>query len=127
MQTNIKKQRTILQNSALHKFFELVAKKLNDAGLDMRFVLKPGVDIPWGKESVKNFLWKPVQNALLGKKSTKDLTTDEVDKVYEVLNRHFGEKFKIHQAFPSVESVRLKLEEKANEENRNTKIRSKTQ
>ena len=116
-------QRTIKQNSALHKFFELVAEKLNDAGLDMRFVLKPSVDIPWGKESVKKFLWKPVQNALLGKKSTKELTTDEVDKVYNVLNRHFGEKFKMHQPFPSLESIKLKLDE----ENRNRKVRSETQ
>lgn len=54
------KQRTILQGRALHKYFELVGEALNVAGLDMKKVLKPNVDIPWNKDSVKNFLWKPV-------------------------------------------------------------------
>ena len=113
-------QRTIKQNSALHKFFELVAETLNSAGLDMRKTLRHDIDIPWTKDNVKNFLWKPFQEALLGKKSTKELTTAEVDKVYEVFNRHFGEKFGMHQPFPSIESIKIKLDE----ENRNTKIGS---
>ena len=35
------KQRTIQQNRALHLYFQLIADRLNDAGLDMRVVLKP--------------------------------------------------------------------------------------
>lgn len=106
-------QRTLKQNNALHKYYEAIAKVLNDAGLDMRVVLKPEVDIPWTTENVKNFLWRPVQLAYLGKKSTTELETDEVNKVYEVLTRHLGEKFGIFIEFPSIEAL-LKAQEEEN-------------
>jgi hypothetical protein len=86
-----------------------VAKELNDAGLDLRAVLKPTVEIPWGTESIKTFLWKPVQKLQLGKESTTELTTQEIDKVYETLNRFLGEKHGIHVAFPSEEEMLAEL------------------
>ena len=96
-------QRTIQQNKALHKFYELLATKLNEAGYDMRKTLKNDIDIPWSKESVKDFLWRPIQQALLGKDSTTELETKDIDKIYDVLNRHLGEKLGIHVDFPSNE------------------------
>ena len=114
-------QRTTKQNSALHKFFELVATTLNDAGLDMRKALRADIDIPWSKTSVKEFMWKPVQEALIGKKSTKELTTKQVDEVYNVLNKYFGEKYGLHQIFPSIEQIKLKLDEEKKEKDRSTK------
>ena len=62
-------RRTAQQNKAIHKYFELLAQTLNDAGLDMKQVLKPEVDIPWTKESVKAHLWKPVQKVMYNKHS----------------------------------------------------------
>ena len=97
------KSRTSTQNKALHKYFELLADELNSAGLDMKKTLKQTVDIPWSKETVKDYLWRPIQNAQLEKESTTELTTDEINKVYEVLNRHLGEKLQIHVPFPSSE------------------------
>lgn len=105
------KQRTLKQNNALHLMFEMLAEQLNEAGLDMRKTLKPSVDIPWLKESVKDYLWRPVQEAVMGKKSTTELTTKDIDKVFEILNRHLGEKFGIELEFPSVEEV-LRRQEK---------------
>lgn len=101
-------QRTAQQNKALHLFFEHVAKALNDAGLDMRKVMKPTVEIPWMKETVKEYLWRTVQDWQLGKKSTTELTKQEVDKVYETLNAHLG-KLGVHVPFPSEEEVNLNL------------------
>jgi len=95
------KQRTLTQNAALHLFFNLLAETLNDAGFDMKKTLKPEVDIPWTGDLVKTHLWKPIQKSLLGKKSTTELTKDEVGKVYETLNRYLGEKLAIHVPFPS--------------------------
>ena len=43
------KQRTLQQNKALHKYFEILADTLNEAGLDARVVLKPEIEIPWTK------------------------------------------------------------------------------
>lgn len=87
-------KRTSQQNRAMHKFFDLLADALNDAGLDQRKVLKPSVDIPWSAFAVKENLWKPIQHALYGKMSTTELDkSQEIDKVHEVLMRHISEKF----------------------------------
>jgi hypothetical protein len=90
-----------------------LAASLNDAGLDMRTVLKPEVNIPWTPETVKENLWRPVQVALLNKKSTTELETGEVSKVEDVLMRHlvkeFGQFFEPPQ-FPSIETLVDNLE-----------------
>lgn len=98
-------QRTIKQNNSLHKYFELLAEELNNAGLDMKHVIT--VDIPWSSDTVKQWLWKPVQKAQLLKESTTELTTAEVNKVYETINRLMAEKFNIHVPFPSDEESML--------------------
>jgi len=98
-------QRTKKQNDSLHLYFQQVADTLNDAGLDMRVVLKPDVEIPWSKESVKEHLWKPIQRIYLAKKSTTELETEDVNEVYRILDRHLAEKFGKLIDFPSVESL----------------------
>lgn len=100
-----KKQRTLKQNDALHLYLSMLANELNDSGNDMRKVLKPTVDIPWSTDTCKRFLWKPIQEIMMDKKSTTELTTDEVDKIYKVLDRHVSEKCHIHVEFPSVENT----------------------
>lgn len=102
-QENIREQnqRTARQNSALHKYFKLLADSLNDSGYDMKHIIT--VDIPWSSDTVKQWLWKPVQKAQLLKESTTELTTAEVNKVYETINRLMAEKFNIHVPFPSDE------------------------
>ena len=97
-------QRTLPQNSALHKYFELLADALNDAGYDMKAVLeKKEVDVPWDGEMVKRVLWKGIQIAKFDKESTTKLETDEVNKVYEILDRHISSHFGVHVEFPSYE------------------------
>lgn len=98
------KQRTKQQNKALHKYFELVADSLNEAGLDMRVILKPEVDIAWNKDSVKEYLWRPVQKIQLQKRSTTEMTTKDIDTIYDTLNR-FLAKHGLHVAFPSIEEI----------------------
>ena len=96
-------QRTPKQNNALYKLFTLWAEALNAAGMDMRKTLKPGIDIPWNKDRVKEFLWEPVQEAMTGKTSTTKLNTVEPSEIYAVLDRHLGEKFGIHVPWPNIE------------------------
>lgn len=98
-------KRTLTQNSALYKFFELLAKDLSDAGLDAKKVLKPEADIPFTPEMCKLLLWRPIQEVMFGTDSTKDLTTKQVNEVYLVLIRHLGEKFGITTAFPTIEDL----------------------
>lgn len=113
-------QRTEVQNRALHLWFSLLAEELNAAGLDMKKVLKPSIDISWSKQSVKEYLWRSIQYAMLGKKSTKNLNSDEIDKVYEELNRFLAEKHQIHVPFPCLEQI--EYEEYANK-NKNKSTR----
>ena len=95
------KQRTTTQNSALHMYCDNLAKQLNDAGLDMRKTFTPEMDIPWSMGNVKEHLFKPIMKAATGKESTVDLTTTEMIKVYEVLNRFMGQKHNIYTEWPN--------------------------
>ena len=105
-------QRTLQQNKAIHVLFNLLAETLNENGLDMRKTLKPEIDIPWSPQSVKEFLWRPIMQAQLSKKSTTEMTTIELDQVFETINKHIGQKFHIHIPFPSIEDVLLRQGEK---------------
>ncbi len=99
-------QRTEQQNKGLHKGFELIAETLNGAGLDMRVVLKPQISIPWTKESVKEYLFRPIMQAMYAKQSTKELEkAEEPGAVWETMMRFLMEKHHIEYIpFPSYET-----------------------
>jgi hypothetical protein len=94
---NVRKgtQRTLTQNRALHLWLGMLADELNAQGLDMRKVLKQGVEIPWTTESAKEYLWRPIQEALLNKESTVDADRTEYTKVLDVLVRHLADKLNV--------------------------------
>jgi len=98
------RSRTLTQNRALHKFCQILADKLNEAGLDQKKVLKPEVEIPWTMEAVKEGLWKPVQEAVTGLKSTTKPETSQYSDIYEVLNRHLTTKLGVHVPWPTKEN-----------------------
>ena len=102
---NKKDIRTAAQNRALHLWFQKVADELNAAGLDMRIVLKEDIQIDWTKKNIKEYLWRPIQEAYIKEHSTTKLTTKDIDKIYDFLSRHLGEKFGLFVAFPSLEEV----------------------
>lgn len=95
------KQRTLTQNRAIHKYCSMLAKDLNDAGYDMKRVIKDEVDIPWSEGNAKEFLWRPVQKAMGLPESTADLATNEVSQVYEVLSRKLAQDYNITTPFPN--------------------------
>lgn len=99
------KQRTLKQNAALHLMFTHLADELNQTGWDMRKTLKPAVDIPWTPQTIKEYLFKPIMQAQLQKKSTTELTTVEIDKVVDTLTRHLGQTTGVTVEFPSIESI----------------------
>ena len=102
-------KRTTQQNKSLWLWFTLLAEKLNDSGLDMRKIFegfKEGVNVPWDKQSVHDYLWMPFQKAVLLKDSTTKLKKKEdIDNVYDVFNKYFGEKYGFYQEFPSKERL----------------------
>ena len=89
------------QNKAIHLYCEQLAEVLNDAGLDMRRFLRVDRDIPWNKDSVKEYIWKEIQIAMFQEESTSELEAGQVDQVYSVLDRNTQQKHGIHVPFPS--------------------------
>ncbi|MCA9367778.1 hypothetical protein KC887_05990 [Candidatus Kaiserbacteria bacterium] len=81
------------QFSALHVWCGQVAETLNNAGLDMKAVIKPEVSIDWNKHTVKEYLYKPILSAMTGKDSTTKQDTSEPNAVANTIARHLGEKF----------------------------------
>lgn len=82
------------QRRSFELFCRQLADCLNDAGLDVQVVLKERVSVSWDHASVREFLWKPLQKAVLGKQSTKLLDkTGDIDQVYDTLNRFLGTKW----------------------------------
>ena len=92
-------KRTLSQNNALHKYFELLAKELNSAGYDVGATIKVPVDFT--KSTVKEYMAHPIIHALWpDKEHTSELSTTEISELYEHLNRLTSEKFGIGIPFP---------------------------
>ena len=91
------------QRNSLHLWFRQIAAALNDAGWDAKKTLKAEVEIPWTEQMVKSLLWKSVQKIMVEKESTTKLTTKEVNKIYEVVDRHLSTKTGVHVEFPKDE------------------------
>lgn len=83
--------RTPTQNAALHLLLRQLAEQLNDAGFSMMRVLKHDAEIPWTEVSVKEHLWRPVQEAMTGKVSTADCDKLEYSDIWEALSRHLAQ------------------------------------
>ncbi len=98
------KRRTLQQNKALYLWFTQLADNLNEQGFDMRRTLKAHVDIPWNAETIKEYIFRPIMRAQLNKESTTELTTKEIDAVFDTISKHLGENIGVHQDFPSIET-----------------------
>jgi len=102
----IEKKRTSKQSRALHKWFELLAEALNDAGFDIKTTIRQDLDILWSATTIKELLWRPVQKVYLRKQSTTQLKTKDIDKIYDIINREIGQRTGIDvPPFPSIEQI----------------------
>lgn len=90
-------QRTLKQSDCLHLWFRQVAAVLNDADLTQQLVVdalvKRGLEISWTESSVKENIWKPVQQAMTGKLSTTQAGRTDYNAEYIALCKWFGEEF----------------------------------
>ena len=102
----IKKLRTVTQNSALHLYFTFVAYELNNLGLEFHYqgLTTQGLTSRYTDNIVKEFVWKPIQMALFDIKSTTKLDTKQINEIIDVITKYFGDKG-ISINFPSIESL----------------------
>lgn len=102
--------RTLLQNKSLHKYCELLAEALNDAGYDFKEVIT--MPVSFTKENVKEYMFRRVMSALYPDlESTTELTTVQIQTVYNELDRLTATKFGIHVEWPSEESMMYEKQE----------------
>tara|TARA_B100000963_G_C22628321_1_gene673525 strand:- start:317 stop:721 length:405 start_codon:yes stop_codon:yes gene_type:complete len=99
----IRPNRTTRQNNALHAYLREIAEQMNARGMDMRQVLKPTVEIAPTMQLIKDYMWRPIQKILTGKESTEQLTTTEVDKVYQEMSKHLAANLDIQVQFGKVQ------------------------
>ena len=99
----IANQRTYLQNSAIHQYLTMLITEFNNSGLTVQQVLSVAIEREWTMLGAKEVIWKPIQQAMFQTDSTTKLSTDQVPKVYDTINRHVGEKFGLYVPFPSKE------------------------
>ena len=106
---NLPKKRSSQENRALHVFFQNIAYELNRLGLEFTFRGIKGMEIEttYTPDIVKQFLWKPLQDALLKKSSTTELTHNDIVMIFEILGKHFAERG-VEISFPSIESLSKK-------------------
>lgn len=95
-------QRSLAQNRSLHKYCEEMATELNNAGIGIDVFFK-NVQADHTKESVK-LLWQGFAMAKYGKRGTSELTTSELNAIYDEVNRHVAQ-FGLHLPFPSQEQT----------------------
>ena len=91
------------QRSALHVWCDQVAKVLNDAGLHMIRKAWDGdeMEIDWSKMLVKEFIYKPLLDAMTGKDSTEKQSTVNPSDVALHLTRHYAKRGIVLPPWPS--------------------------
>ena len=101
-----KNTRSTRQNSALHLLFTIISNQLNEMGLDFEYQGLKGMkmSMPHTPNLVKEMVWRPLQFALFRIKSTKDINTEQINQIVDVISKYFGEKGVVIQ-FPSKETL----------------------
>lgn len=103
----INNKRSLAQNNALHLYYSLLSDEFNNQGLDFEKIFKNPVAIIITPEIIKECMWKPLQKAMFGTKSTTKLSKQkQIDMIYDVLNKKLSESFGIHIPFPNKEDLR---------------------
>jgi hypothetical protein len=94
------------QQKALHLWFKQVADECNSEGRTLTMILnKFIIDAPATDYAIKNYIWRPLQEAMVGKHSTTELLKkQEIDQIVMALNKFFAEELKMQlPTFPSLE------------------------
>lgn len=106
-------QRTNQQRKAIEVYCKLLAEALDREGVTLQNVTAriKKAEIRPTQENIKEVVFKPMCQALLNKQSTTELTTAEVDRVYEMVNAFVGREWGLHIPFPKMEDLLLAQED----------------
>jgi hypothetical protein len=90
----LKNTRSTDQNSSLHLFFTMISEQLNELGMEYIYFGLKGqeISLTYTPELVKTFFWKPIQLALFETESTTKLTTEQMNRIIDIIIKFFGDK-----------------------------------
>jgi hypothetical protein len=108
------KIRTALQNRALHKYIRDVANEMANNGHSLNVILKPTFEIPSNEKTFKHVIVHPLIKAIFGIESTKDMTTKQINELYDIINKQVGEHCQIHIPFPNTADMHFEELDKLN-------------
>ena len=84
-------KRTTLQNRAMQKYWRIICKLLNDSGwTKKKYYEVKEVDIDWTPDSVGDDIWRGIQEAMYGHRSTSKLEPYQVTEVHKTMDRHLS-------------------------------------
>lgn len=107
----INKSRSSLQNRALHKFFSIISNQLNEIGQEFGH-LDFKDDLVYTKHTgiiIKEFIWRPIQKAMFNIESTKDINTNQINDITDVLIKYYGE-MGLSISFPSIQNLMFEMD-----------------
>jgi hypothetical protein len=85
----------------------MLASAMNSAGYQFVIIInRKETECDWNMQRVKDFMWRPIQEALKKEKSTAKVSTKDYPEIYETLNRHTASKLGISIDWPSKEGMR---------------------
>ncbi len=93
--------------AAQHKWFDMIAHELNDAGLTLKPFMEQvdyKMDIPWTGTMIKQILYKPILETQTGKETTKEMTPFQAKNVNMALEWWLSTHTGVQVDFPSEES-----------------------
>lgn len=97
------RQRTLSQNNAMHQYLKNMATEIDAAGITQRILLnkfKNGWDVPVTMHFLKG-IFRQLANDMFGVESTADLTTTQMQEVYEAFNQAMGFYCDVSMDWPS--------------------------
>lgn len=106
------KYTTTQQRKALHVYFQNLSDALIGAGIDQKVFINTlkSVEIPMTPEFLK-MVWKLVQKKMFDTDSTNHLTSSQITREYDVINKFTSQEFGISEAFPSEEEMKRLIQE----------------
>lgn len=86
----------------MHLYLEIVARALNEDGHTMQDVMKAitKMEVKPTKQLMKDGVWKQILLTLFGLETTTKQTNEQIQDVYETMNKWLGQWFQIHVPFP---------------------------
>ena len=81
-------------NRAMHLYYTFISSELNGLGLEFEYtgLMTKGLSSRYTPLIVKEFIWRPIQIAMFDITSTKDMNSNQINEIIDVIVSYFGNK-----------------------------------